>query len=90
VTFARELGRPGKELGEQQVLPLRGELDEAERFRAREPGVPAEPQCVVLLLHQAADALERLLIFQTAVPQLPAEFVPGVRVYVRTRIELAE
>ena len=45
-----KLRRPGEELGEQQVLPLRGELHEAERFRARQPGVPAEPQCVVLLV----------------------------------------
>ena len=41
------------------------------RLRARQPGVPAEPQRIVLQLHEAADALERLLILQPAVPQLP-------------------
>ena len=54
-----QLRRPGEELGDQQVLPVRGELDEAVRRRARQPGVTAEPQCVILLLDEAADAFER-------------------------------
>jgi hypothetical protein len=55
--------RAGEELGEQQVFPVWCELDEAVGLRARQPGVPAQPQRVVLLLDEAADALERLLIF---------------------------
>src|SRR4029077_8846703 len=82
--------RTGEELGEQQVLPVRREFHEAVRLRARQPGGLAQAQRIVLLLDQAADASERLLILEPAIQQLPAELVPAVRAHVRTRIELAE
>ena len=68
-----------EELGDQQVLPLRGELDEA--VAGAGPGSPASPhhaQRVVLLLHQPPHGVERLLVLQPAVQQLPAELVPAV------------
>ena len=85
-----QLHRTGEELGEQQVLPVRREFHKAVRLRARQPGGPAQAQRIVLLLDQPPDALERLLILEPAIQQLPAGLVPAVRAHVRTRIQLAE
>jgi hypothetical protein len=77
-----QLGRAGEELGHQQILPARRERHEAIRLRARQSGVAGQAQRVVLLLHQAADALEGLLVFEPAMQQLPPKLVPAVGAHV--------
>ena len=85
-----ELGGAGEELGDQQVLPLGGQLHEPERGRAGKAGPMHQRQRVVLLLDQAADGVERLLVLQPAVQQLPAQLVPAVRAQVAEGVQLAE
>jgi hypothetical protein len=85
-----QLDRAVEELGDQHVLAVGGELDEAERRRARQPGVAHDPQRVVLLLDQASDAVEGLLVLQPPVHQLPAQLVPAVGAQVAARVQLAE
>ena len=85
-----QLGGAVEELGDQQVLPLGGELDEPERGRAGQPGPLHQRQRVVLLLDQPADGVERLLVLQPAVQQLPAQLVPAVRAQVAAGVQLAE
>ena len=80
----------GDELGDQQVLALRGDLDDPERVGHGQPGVGEQPQDVVLVLHQPADAVVRLLVLEPAVEQRPAELVPAVGAHVGGRVELAE
>src|SRR4029453_5091886 len=84
------LDGPAEEPGDQQVLPRRGELHEPEGHRAGEPGVAAEPQGVVLLLDEAADGVEGLLVLEAAVQQLPAQLVPAVGAQVAAGVQLAE
>ena len=84
-----ELGGVGEELGDQQVLPLGEQLDEPERGRAG-AGPTHQRQRVVLLLDEAADGVERLLVLQAAVQQLPAQLVPAVRAQVALGVQLAE
>ena len=79
-----------EELGDQQVLPLRGDLHDPERVRHGQPGVGEHAQDVVLVLHQPAHAVVGLLVLQPAVEQRPAELVPAVGAHVRGRVELAE
>ena len=81
---------PVEELGDQQVLPLRGDLHDAVRLRHRQPGRLHQPQHVVLVLDQPADRVERLLVLQPAVEQGAAELVPAVRAQVGDRVELRE
>ena len=85
-----ELDRAGEELGDQQVLPFGGELDHAVGSGAGQAGVAAQPQGVVLLLDQPADGVERLLVLQPPVEQLPAELVPAVGAQVAAGVQLAE
>ena len=85
-----ELDRAVEELGHQQVLPLGRELDEAVRLGAGHAGVADDAQRVVLLLHQPTHGVERLLVLQPPVQQLPTELVPAVRAQVGARVELAE
>ena len=85
-----ELYRAGKELGHQQVLPVWGEFDKAVGAGGGQPGVPHDAQRVVLLLHQPPHAVERFLVLQLAVQQLPAELVPAVGTQVAAGVELAE
>ena len=80
----------GEELGDQQVLPLRGDLDEPVRLRDGQPGRVHQPQHVVLVLDQPAHGVERLLVLQPAVEQRAAELVPPVRAEVGDRVQLAE
>ena len=58
---------PFEELGDQEVLPLGGQLDHPEWGRGRDPGVPHDAQHVVLLLDQSPHRLERRLVLQPAV-----------------------
>src|SRR4029453_8140710 len=85
-----ELDRVGEELGDQQVLAFGGELDHAVGSGAGQVGVAAQPQGVVLLLDQPAHGVERLLVLQPAVQQLPAELVPAVGPQVTAGVQLAE
>jgi hypothetical protein len=73
-----QLGRPGEELGDQQVLPLRGELDDPVGSRGGQPSQVQLLERVVLLLDQPAHGVEGLLVLQAAVEQLPAQLVPAV------------
>jgi hypothetical protein len=73
-----QLGGAGEELGDQQVLPLRGELDDPVGSRGGQPGQVELVQGVVLLLDQPPHGVERLLVLQPPVEQLPAELVPTV------------
>jgi hypothetical protein len=52
--------------------------------------VAHQPQGVVLLLDQPPHAVERLLILQPPVQQLPAELVPAVGAQVALGVQLAE
>src|SRR4029077_1984833 len=67
-----------------------GELDKAVRAGAGQPGVAHDAQRVVLLLHQPPHGIERFLVLQLAVKQLPAELVPAVGTQVAAGGELAE
>src|SRR5829696_7923409 len=67
-----------------------GELDEPERGRAGQPGSLHQRQGVVLLLDQAADGVERLLVLQPAVQELAAQLVPAVRAQMALGVQLAE
>jgi hypothetical protein len=62
-----ELGRPGEELGDQQVLALRGQLDDPVGPRGGQPGPLHQRQRVVLLLDEAPHGVEGLLVLQPAV-----------------------
>src|SRR4029453_10816199 len=79
-----------EELEGDQILALGGDLDNAERLRAADPGPVEEPQGVVLLLDEAADGVERLLVLQAAVEQGPAQLVPAVRAQVAAGVQLGE
>ena len=85
-----ELGRIVEELGDEQVLPLGGELDEPVGPRGGQAGEMQLVQRVVLLLHQAPHRVEGLLVLQPAVQQLPTELVPAVGAQVAAGVELAE
>ena len=85
-----QLHRPVEELGDQQILPFRGELDEPERGWAGQPGQVQLVQRVVLLLDQPPHRVERLLVLQPPVQQLPAQLVPAVRTQVALGVQLAE
>ena len=78
-----------EELGHEQVLPLGGQLDEAVRLRPGHARVAHHAQRVVLLLDEPAHGVERLLVLQPPVEQLPTELVPAVRAQVGARVELA-
>ena len=86
-----QLDRALEELGDQHVLALGRELDEPEGVAAGYARrVPHDAEGVVLLLHELAHGVERLLVLEAAVEELTAELVPTVRPQVRPRIELAE
>jgi len=85
-----QLGGAVEELGDQQVLPLRGELHEPVGPGSGEPGVAAEPQRVVLLLDQPPHGVERLLVLQAPIEQLPAQLVPAVGAQVAAGVQLGE
>ena len=85
-----ELGRVGDELGDEQVFPLGAELDEAVRPGRGQPGEVQLVQRVVLLLDQPPDGVERLLVLQPAIQQLPPELVPAVGAQVAAGVELGE
>ena len=85
-----ELDRALEELGHQHVLPLGRELDEAVRLGAGRARFADDAQRVVLLLDQPTHGVERLLVLQPPVQQLPTELVPAVRAQVGARVELAE
>ena len=85
-----DLGGAGDEVGHQQVLPLGGDLHDAERARHRQAGVVHQVEDVVLVLHQPAHAVEGLLVLQSPVEQRPPELVPAVGPHVRERVQLGE
>ena len=85
-----ELDGALEELGDQHVLALGRELDEPVRPGARHARLAEDAQRVVLLLHQPAHRVERLLVLQPSVQQLATELVPAVRPQVGARVELAE
>src|SRR5215208_423670 len=66
-----------EELGDQQVLAFGGELDKAVGGGAGEPSPTHQRQGVVLLLDQPLDGVERLLVLEAAIQQLPAQLVPA-------------
>jgi hypothetical protein len=57
-----QLDRSVEELGDQQVLPVWGELHKPVRDRAGQPGALHQRQGVVLLLDQPPHRVERLLV----------------------------
>ena len=85
-----ELDRMIEELGDEQVLPFGGQLHEAVGPRRGQAGEVQLVQCVVLLLDQSPHRVERPLVLQPAVQQLPAELVPAVGPEVAGGVELAE
>ena len=85
-----QLDRTVEEFSDQQVLTLGRELEEAEGLRARYARVADDAQGVVLLLHETAHGIERLLVLEAAVEELAADLVPAVRPQVRLGVELAE
>src|SRR5438552_6961805 len=79
-----------EELRHQQVFALRCDLDDSVRLGYGEPRGVHEPEEVVLVLHQPANGVERLLVLQPAVHQGPTELVPTVGSDVRRGVQLAE
>ena len=79
-----------EELGDEQVLALGSELDDAVRRGRRDAGVAEHPGRVVLVLDEAAHALERPFVLQAAVQDRAAELVPAVGPHMAHRIELPE
>jgi hypothetical protein len=85
-----DLVRADKELGDEQVLALRSDLDDPVRWRHRQAGVPHQPQQVVLVLHQPALRVERFLVLQLAIEHPATELVSAVRAQVGGRVQLGE
>jgi hypothetical protein len=85
-----ELDGLDEELGDQQVLTFRGELDHAVGPWRGQPGQVQLLQGVVLLLDQPAHGVERLLVLQAPIQQLPAQLVPAVGPQVAAGVQLAE
>ena len=85
-----ELDGVVEELGDEHVLAFGCQLDEAVRLGTGHAGIAEHAQRVVLLLHEATDGVERLLVLQPAVQQLATELVPAVRPQVGARVQLAE
>ena len=79
-----------EELGDEQVLALGRQLDDAERRRGRDAGVAHHAQRVVLVLDEPAHRLERRLVLEPAVEDRAAELVPAVGPHVVHRVELPE
>jgi len=79
-----------EELGHQQVLPLRRDLDEAERAGRGDAGAVHQPEEVVLVLHEAANRGEGRLVLEPPVDQGAEQLVPAVRTQMVLGVELAE
>ena len=79
-----------EELGDEQVLAVGGQLDDAHRSRRRQSGVAEQAHRVVLVLDQLAHRLERPLVLEVAVEDRPPELVPAVGADVVHRVELPE
>ena len=79
-----------EELGDEQVLAVGGQLDDAHRPRRGQSGVAEQAHRVVLVLDQLAHRLERPLVLEVAVEDRPPELVPAVGADVVHRIELPE
>jgi hypothetical protein len=85
-----DLGGAVEELGDHQVLPLRGELHHAVGLGAGQAGALHQRQRVVLLLHEPPHGVERLLVLEPAVQQGAAELVGAVGAQVAPGIQLGE
>jgi hypothetical protein len=85
-----QLGRAVEELGDQQVLPLGGELHHAVGSGGGQSSQVQLVQRVVLLLHQPPHGVERLFVLEAAVQQFAAELVPAVGAQVAAGVKLAE
>ena len=81
---------PSKNCGEEQVLPLGGELDDPTGRGGRDAEVLQEPEGVVLVLDEPSDRLEGGLVLEAPVEDRPSELVPAVRPDVVHGIELPE
>ena len=79
-----------EEFHDHEVFTFRGDLHDADGFGDRQPGSVEEAQRVVLVLNEAADAVERLLVLQAAIQQCPSELVPAVGAQMSCCVELAE
>ena len=79
-----------EELGDEQVLALGGQLDDAHGPRRGQAGVTEQAHRVVLVLDQLAHRPERLLILEVSVEDRPPEFVPAVGADMVHRVELPE
>ena len=79
-----------EELGDQQVLPLGGDLHDAVGPGNGDPGVLQQAQGVVLVLGQAPHGLEGVLVLQGAVQDRPPYLVPAVGADVALGVELGE
>jgi hypothetical protein len=87
---AADFHRAVEELGDQQVLPLRGDLDDAVGLGYRDPDVLQQAQRVVLVLGQAPHGLEGMLVLQGAVEDRPPQLVPAIGADVALGVQLAE
>ena len=85
-----DLLRVVEELGDEQVLARRRELDDAVRLRGRDAGVAHDAQRVVLVLDQARDRLEGRFVLEPSVEDRATELVPAVGAHVAHRVELPE
>jgi hypothetical protein len=79
-----------EELGYQQVLAFRRDLHDPVRRGAADPGVPQQPQHIVLVLGQLPHRTEWVLVFQGAVQDGAPQLVPPVRADMAQGVELAE
>ena len=85
-----DLLRAVEELGDEQVLACRRQLDDAVRRRGGDAGVAHEAQRVVLVLDEPPHRLERRLVLESAVEERATELVPAVGPHVVHRVELPE
>ena len=79
-----------EELRGQQVLAVRGQLDDPVGLRDPEALVVEEPQRVVLVVDQAPDRAEGRLVLELAVEDRASDPVPAIGPRVARREDLAE
>ena len=78
-----DLSRPLEELGDDEVLALGRQLDDADRRRRRDTGIADDAQRVVLLLRQPTHRLERGLVLESPIEDRSERLVPAVGAHVR-------
>ena len=77
-------------IGHQQVLPVGGDLDDADRLRRPDSDPRHQVEHVVLVLHEPPDRVEVLLVLESAVEQRAPQLVRAIGPEMAARVQLAE